>query len=270
MGPAAHRGHGPGDGGDAVTTLVLLHGWGASGRVWQRQVAAFAPRMTVLAPTIPAWEVSWCRGYLKTLPLADSLLVGWSLGGMLLLETLGLLADAPLGGLALTGVAAVFCRRPDYPWGPPPAAVRAMRRALSHDREGVLARFAVSCLAPAEAACREEAAALLAAPKYPKNLGPGLDRLLELDLRGRLPRLAAGAAIIQGEEDGIVSPAQARALADQLPGSRLHLLPGAGHLPFWTQAAAFNRILQALMDHGKWGDEAPGRAAVTGNRGYGR
>ncbi len=57
--------------------------------------------------------------------------MGWSLGGMLLLEALSGLTDPSPGGLVLVGVAPVFTRRPDYPWGQPPAVVRAMRRALT-------------------------------------------------------------------------------------------------------------------------------------------
>jgi pimeloyl-ACP methyl ester carboxylesterase len=41
--------------------------------------------------------------------------------------------------------------------------------------------------------------------------------------------------------------AQGRFLHQQIPGSRLYLLPGAGHLPFLTQAAAFNEILEEMM-----------------------
>ncbi len=41
--PGDHCGHGPGHGAGVMTTLVLFHGWGATGGVWQRQAAAFAP-----------------------------------------------------------------------------------------------------------------------------------------------------------------------------------------------------------------------------------
>ena len=114
-----------------MTTLVFFHGWGASGRVWERQAAAFGDRMPVLMPTVPVWEVGWFAEYLQGLDLQECLLVGWSLGGMLLLEALSRLTDPSPGGLVLVGVAPVFTRRPDYPWGQPLGVVRAMRRALT-------------------------------------------------------------------------------------------------------------------------------------------
>ncbi len=234
-----------------MKTLALLHGWGAPGAIWAGQVAAWRHRWTVLTPTIPRWESQWFDHFLQTLPLAETLLVGWSLGGMLLLEALSRWDGPPPKGLVLVGVAAAFCRRPDYPWGQAPAAVRAMRRALRDGYPGVLAGFAGQCLAPGEDAFREEVGRAFAAQAHsPENLAPGLDCLLRLDLRSQLARLPAGAVLIQGEEDRIVPAAQGQFLRQHLPGSRLFLLPGAGHLPFLTQAERFNRIVEEVASGG--------------------
>ena len=233
-----------------MTTLVFFHGWGASGRVWERQAAAFGDRMTVLTPTVPVWEIGWFSDFLRELPLQDCLLVGWSLGGMLLLEALSSLTGPPPGGLVLVGVAPVFTRRLDYPWGQPPGVVRAMRRGLTQNTanpQQVLAQFAEQCLAPGEADFVSQAREVFAAPAAAGTLTSGLDYLLRRDLRPLLPHLPAGAVVIQGQEDRIVPPAQGRFLKEQLSGARLNLLPGAGHLPFLTQAAAFNRILAECL-----------------------
>jgi pimeloyl-[acyl-carrier protein] methyl ester esterase len=227
-----------------MSTLVLLHGWGATGAVWQRQMEYFQGRLTVLAPTIPVWEVGWFSDYLRGLPLEACLVAGWSLGGMLLLRALSGLKGVRPRGLALIGVPAVFTRRPDHPWGQPPAVVRAMRRALTEDRQGVLEGFADRCLAPGEAAFVTEARAAFAAGAFAKRLAAGLDYLLQTDLRPLLPNGPEGAIIIQGQEDRIVPPAQGQDLGERLSGARLHLLPGTGHLPFLTQAATVNRILE--------------------------
>ncbi len=230
-----------------MTTLVFFHGWGASGRVWERQVTAFGDGMTVLTPTVPVWEVGWFSEFLEKMPLRECWLVGWSLGGMLLLEALSSLTGPPPGGLVLVGVAPVFTQRPDYPWGQPPAVVRAMRRALTENPQQVLAQFAEQCLAPGEAALVSQAREAFAAPAAVGTLAAGLDYLLHRDLRPLLPRLPAGAVVIQGQEDRIVPPAQGRFLKEQLSGAKLNLLPGAGHLPCLTQAAAFNGILKKCL-----------------------
>jgi pimeloyl-[acyl-carrier protein] methyl ester esterase len=230
-----------------MTTLVLFHGWGASSRVWEGQAAAFGGRLTVLTPTVPAWKADYFSDFLQELPLRECVLVGWSLGGMLLLEALSRLTAPPPAGLVLVGVAPVFTRRPDYPWGQPPAVVRAMRRTLKTNPSQVLAEFAAQCLAPGEAASISQAREAFAAPAAAGTLAAGLDYLLHQDLRPLLPQVPAGAVVIQGQEDRIVPPAQGRFLQEQLAGARLKLLAGAGHLPFLTQAAAFNRIVEECL-----------------------
>ena len=84
-------------------------------------------------------------------------------------------------------------------------------------------------------------------PPRPGNLAEGLDYLLQRDLRPLLACLPAGAVVIQGQADRIVDPAQGRFLQEQLSGARLHLLASAGHLPFLTQAAPFNGILETCL-----------------------
>jgi len=229
-----------------VKTLVLFHGWGAAGSIWQRQVAAWGGQLKVLAPTILRWEPGWLSSYLQGLPLKECVLLGWSLGGMLLLEVLAGLKAAP-AGLVLVGVAAVFSQRSDYPWGQQAKVVRGMRRALKDDPQGVLTRFADRCLAPGEKAFRAEARGYFQPGTSVENLASGLDYLLHQDLRPHLRGIPGRPVIVQGDQDAVVSWPQARFLHERIPGSRLCLLPGAGHLPFLTQAAAFNEILEDIL-----------------------
>jgi pimeloyl-[acyl-carrier protein] methyl ester esterase len=165
----------------------------------------------------------------------------------LLLEALSKFAGSPPARLILVGVAPVFCQRPDYPWGQPTAVVRGLRRGLKKDPRQVLHEFAAQCLAPGEAAFGSQAKALFATAAGSGSLAAGLDYLLKQDLRPLLRGLTPGAVIIQGLEDRIVPPAQGRFLRDQLSGARLHNLPGAGHLPFLTQAPAFNGIIAECL-----------------------
>ena len=233
-----------------MKTLVLLHGWGATGGVWDRQVQTLRGPARVLAPTLAVWDAVWLARYLATLPLKETILVGWSLGGMVLLEALAAMGNPPLAGLALVAAAASFCPRPDYPLGQPPTRVRAMRRGLQHDTPKVLAEFAKNCLAPGEEAFQAEVLALYASQSPADNLAAGLDYLLNRDLRDCLSRIPPGAVLIQGDQDPIVPPSQARFLQERLPGARLRLLPSAGHLPFVTQAAGFNEILEEMWRGG--------------------
>ena len=240
-----------------MTFLVFFHGWAGDGRIWQRQAQAFQGRMEVLTPAMPGWDAGWVENYLGNLPLKECFLVGWSLGGMMLLEALACIDAAPAGLLLVAG-AASFCKRPDYPLGQTPAAVRAMRRALKTDAPGVVRDFVRRCLAPEEKALEEEVQTLFGPEPRPEALAPGLDYLLDKDLRPVLPRLSLNrVALVQGEQDEIITVEQAKFLHQHLPGSRLWNLPGAGHLPFFTQAEEFNRILAGFLRegagaHGPW------------------
>lgn len=226
--------------------MVLLHGWGATGAVWRRQAEAFEGVCEVQAPAIGRWDTAWVAHFLGHISLPQAVLIGWSLGGMLLLEALTESRTQPMG-LILVGVPAVFCQRQDHPWGQPPQAVRVMRRALKKDAPKVLRDFAGSCLAAGEEMFRGEVTDLFRPDMEATELAVGLDYLINADLRPRLARLPVKPVIVQGEADPIVPPEQARFLSEQLPGSRLVMLPGAGHAPFLTQAARFNEIVRKLM-----------------------
>ena len=230
-----------------MKTLVFFHGWGATGNSWRRQVEAFSsPDITVLTPTFPVWEVSWLEEYLQTLPLAETVLVGWSLGGMLLLETLSQKPVTP-AGLVLVATPASFCERPDHPHGQPRAVVRALRRTVREDPHRGLLDFAGRCLAPGEENFREEIFQDFQPRENGLDLAAGLDYLINTDLRPQLSRVPAGALIIQGDQDSIVPPAQAETLRHDLGDARLVRIPGAGHAPFLTRAREFNEIMERIV-----------------------
>jgi pimeloyl-[acyl-carrier protein] methyl ester esterase len=236
-----------------LKTLAFFHGWGAIGNIWRRQAEAFPGLgVTVLTPTVPAWEVSWLAGYLRELPLAETVLVGWSLGGMLLLEALSQEPFIP-GGLVLVATPVSFCQRPDHPAGQPRAVVRALRRTVHEDRCRGLADFASRCLAPGEKNFQEEILQNFQPQDKGTDLAAGLDYLLNTDLRPQLSGVPAGALLIQGDQDNIVSPAQTEILRQCLKDARVVTLPGAGHAPFLTQAEAFNEVVGEFMRAGARG-----------------
>jgi pimeloyl-ACP methyl ester carboxylesterase len=236
-----------------VKTLVFLHGWGAAGNIWRRQVEAFAsPGLAVLTPTFPSWEISWLMDYMQKLSLAETVLVGWSLGGMLLLEALSQKTVTP-GGLVLVATPASFCERPDHPHGQPRAVVRALRRTVREDPRQGLADFAGRCLAPGEANFQEEILQDFQPQENGADLAAGLDYLINSDLRPQLSRVPAGATIIQGDQDAIVPPAQTEALRHSLKDARLVRIPGAGHAPFLTRAGLFNEIVVEFLREGARG-----------------
>jgi pimeloyl-ACP methyl ester carboxylesterase len=233
-----------------MKTLVFLHGWGTTGNIWRRQVEAFSsPGMAVLTPTFPVWQVSWLVDYLQTLPLAETVLVGWSLGGMLLLEALSQDLATP-AGLVLVASPASFSERPDYPYGQPRVVVRALRRTVRGDTRKGLADFAGRCLAPGEANFRDEILEDFQPRENGADLASGLDYLINSDLRPKLSKVPRGALIIQGDQDSIVPPEQSEVIRHCLKDTRLVNIQGAGHAPFLTRAEEFNEIMERIVGEG--------------------
>ena len=49
--------------------------------------------------------------------------------------------------------------------------------------------------------------------------------------------------VVSGAEDTFTLPAEMRALADAIPGSRLEVIQGGGHVCPYEKPAAFNHIV---------------------------
>ena len=67
------------------------------------------------------------------------------------------------------------------------------------------------------------------------------------DHSGDVGRITSPTLVIHGAEDRYVPPANARALAEAVPGARLLVLEGAGHLVFIERAAEVNRGVLAFL-----------------------
>ncbi|MNL89717.1 3-oxoadipate enol-lactonase 2 [compost metagenome] len=53
--------------------------------------------------------------------------------------------------------------------------------------------------------------------------------------------------VIVGEQDPTTPPAEAEAMAKAIPGARLVVIPGAGHLANLEQPDAFNAAVREFM-----------------------
>jgi pimeloyl-ACP methyl ester carboxylesterase len=59
--------------------------------------------------------------------------------------------------------------------------------------------------------------------------------------------IEAPTLILHGTEDNVVDHRNAQLLADRIPGARVELFPGTGHLFFWEQPEPFVRIVTEFL-----------------------
>jgi len=72
------------------------------------------------------------------------------------------------------------------------------------------------------------------------------------DSREVLSRYAGPALVVVGEQDALVPPAKAKAMAELMSGAALVELPGAGHLSNLETPSEFNRALESFLAQIRW------------------
>jgi pimeloyl-ACP methyl ester carboxylesterase len=67
------------------------------------------------------------------------------------------------------------------------------------------------------------------------------------DAHARIGGIGAPTLVVHGTEDNVVDPGNARLLAETIPGARLELVHGSGHLPPWERAREFATLVKDFL-----------------------
>jgi pimeloyl-ACP methyl ester carboxylesterase len=67
--------------------------------------------------------------------------------------------------------------------------------------------------------------------------------LLGLNLSADLPKIDVPTLVISGTNDVLTPPAEARRIAQLIPGARLEMLPGTGHMAMLEQSVTVDRLI---------------------------
>lgn len=244
-----------------MTPAILISGWAHPAQVLGPLAAALGTDFETQCFSTrelgddPAQWAAKMRGRIAAAP-SPPLVIGWSLGGMVALDAMATGSPPPVAGLVLIASTPRFCTAPHWPWGPAPAALRALRAGLRRDPRRALRGFLAGCAEPDPVGAgtldrRVEAALDLGLP----HLAAGLDYLDTTDLTGRpvLPELRI--AYIHGEADRVIPWQASDTLAKNRTGF-LEVLAGSGHsVPVTSPrrvADAIRRSLRVCVPPQPW------------------
>jgi pimeloyl-ACP methyl ester carboxylesterase len=105
----------------------------------------------------------------------------------------------------------------------------------------------------------EDIAQRLRYPIEPEPYAAQLAAALGHDAHDQLGQITQPALVVHGEADVMVPPANARLLADAIPGAKLVTFPDAGHLYPTDEPEADRAVARFLSERSSRGPSSPAR-----------
>jgi pimeloyl-ACP methyl ester carboxylesterase len=231
--------------------VLLLHGWGLRGDLWQRVMDGLEDNFDLIAPDFPGfgateappapWGVSdymnWIIALLDELGIQRASVIGHSFGGRVAIK-LAALHPERVEKLVLTDA----------------AGIRPRRTLAYHLRVRVFkATRWLSRPSLAPEPLRAWAAARVASQgsaDYQAASGTvrgSFVRVVNEDLRQYLPRIQAPTLLIWGERDEDTPLSDGQLMEKLIPDAGLVIFPDTGHMAYLYQSARFNVIVKTFL-----------------------
>lgn len=245
-------------GDPAAPPLVFLHGIGGAARGWTAQLAHFAGRFRAVAWSMPGYGGSAppparsvdalaaaLVGLLRALDLRRPVLVGHSIGGMIVQRVLA--EDAhPVRAAVLAQTSPAFGSRDGAfqerflreRLGPLDAG-----RTMAELADGLVAGLVGDDPDPAGVALARELMARTPDAAYRASMLA----LTGFDSREALGRIRVPVLVLSGTRDTNAPTPMMERMAARIPGARYIALEGVGHLAPLEQPARFDAALDAFL-----------------------
>ena len=237
--------------------LVMLHGWGMHGGIWQDFALTLAQDYQVINLDLPGHGCSEAlvdadlqaiaNALLAALPCTRFKLLGWSLGGLIALE-MARLAPERVVSICLLAGNPCFVAQPDWP-GIRSAVLEAFAAQLRQDASQTLVRFLslqVQGLPDAKQQLQRIRQAVASRPApVMSSLESGLEILKHTDLRSVYAKLGCPIQAILGGKDALVPVKLADALSAWRTAARVEVIKDAGHAPFISHPESLRQLLRS-------------------------
>lgn len=244
------------------TTVVLSHGFGMAGRVWDNTVA----RLQDAGYGVLSYDHRNCGqsskdftdvsihalgndlvGICDVLGLSKVVLNGWSLGGAVVVDAASKLGSK-VAGLVLTGGATPrYTQASGFPHGGQASDVEATVAALRADRVNFLKGLYFEGVFAAEVSDDVKHWCWQIALQASSGADASLGALAQVDQREIMANLTAPALVITGSDDGVVPADISAFAADLLPNGKLVTMPGCGHAPFLEDMDTYHSALFSFL-----------------------
>lgn len=245
-------------GDPAAPPVVFLHGIGGGARLFMPQLDALGDAFRVIAWNMPGYggsapiEPGGIDGYaqalgrfLAALALTRPVLVGHSIGGMIVQSYLAL-GLAPVRAAVLAQTSPAFGGK-DPRWAED--FVRARLEPL--DRGTTMAALADATVSGMVGTDPDPAGVALARAVIAETPEAAFRAstlaMIGFDRRDALARIAVPTLLVAGSEDKNAPAATMAKMAERIPGSRLVTLARCGHLAMLEQPAAFTAAIRDFL-----------------------
>ena len=241
-----------------LPALVFLHGIGGAARAWRGQIEAFGERYRAIAWDMPGYGGSVplaavsiatladaLHDFLQRIGAARSVLVGHSIGGMIVQQWL---VKYPLvaGAVVLAQTSPAF-GKPDGDWQK--SFLDARLGPL--DRGETLAALAPSLVAELVGDDPDASGVALArdcmADVPEASYRASMLALLGFDQRNALKDIKVPTLVLSGSKDNNAPAPMMAKMATYIPSANYVELEGAGHLANLERPQAFNAVLDQFL-----------------------
>jgi len=229
---------------DDRPTLILIHGSGGSSLAWRIQLRYLDDKINVAALELPGhgqtpgppletvnslagWLIKALEAWSWPRPLV---LAGASLGGFAALETALLRSDL-LAGLVLISTGPAFNSEPDF------------IETLEQNRPDGLQKFIQSAFAPQTHPGTIGQSLKILAAVPPEVWRADLAAARSFDRRSEIQKIKVPTLVLCGALDRLTPPEHSSFLAAHIPGARLEIIEGAGHMVALERYQEVNRAV---------------------------
>ena len=263
--------------------IVMLHGWAATSECWKLNIEALRSNYQVIAPDLPGhgnteggmrrydldFYVGWLRDLLDQLGVEQTVLIGNSLGGaiilafalaypdrvthLVLVDVLGASGKIPFSTARLVALRLPYLIGVVLNW-------RFTTSILNYVRGMVF-------VDPLE---QQEIIVDMARANAKQGfwyiwsglrvlVGDFLLRSKGRDFAKRLSTITVPTLIVWGRHDGLIPVSHAYAAAENMPAAQLEIFEDSAHLPFLEEPEGFNKMLKEFLRPSKKKTNSPQR-----------